>query len=244
MANPMRAIKSLLRFARVTAIGKDDKDFPVQQVSYFGKVGDAVMWFPFGMTANVPLDFINVIMSMNSNPEERVAFPTSAKERLTPPLPSPLESGEVVMFNPLTRAYVFFRADGSIEIKSPADFDLTVAGNVNAAVEGNLIANVGGDASIDSEGTITIDGATKVNVLSAAAIELTAPAVTINADTSIETESPRHLMGDGIEDIISLMAEICYNGTQHHTDHSGAKPPTSTTITRWNDLKARIETLL
>lgn len=206
MANPIRAIKNLIRFARVTAAGGDDKDFPVQQVEYLGKTGDTAMWFPYGVSANIPPDFLALILSTGANPEARIAFPASPKERLVSPLPSPLASGELLVFNPLTQAFVHFRSDGSIEVKTPTDLDMTVAGNVNLIVDGNVVADIEGDLIANAAGDADIDigGAAAIDVVGNTAIttptlNITA-AVNIVGDVDIEgdfTQEGDALLGDG-----------------------------------------------
>ena len=67
-------IKNILRWARITAPGADDKQFPAQQMEYLGKVADGVMLFPYGMHGNVPADVLALIGSVQGNPDNRVAI--------------------------------------------------------------------------------------------------------------------------------------------------------------------------
>ncbi len=129
-------IKSLLRWARITKEGDDLRDFPVQQVGYLAKVGDSVMWFPYGMHANIPVDELVLMVSMQGNPEARVSIPGSPKKRV-----KPLATSEVVFFHPNTGSKLHFKANGDIQIMST----------------GLVTIDVAGDASINAAGKTTLD---------------------------------------------------------------------------------------
>ncbi len=111
MKNIKNMIKSLLRWARTTKAGDDTADFPVQQVGYLAKVGDSVMWFPYGMHANIPADELVLMVSMQGNPEARVSIPGSPQKRV-----KPLAASEVVFFHPDTGSKLHFKANGDIQI--------------------------------------------------------------------------------------------------------------------------------
>lgn len=113
MKNVKNMIRSLLRWARVTKAGDDTADFPVQQVGYLAKVGDSVMWFPYGMHANIPADELVLMVSMQGNPEARVSIPGSPQKRV-----KPLAASEVVFFHPNTGSKLHFKANGDIEINT------------------------------------------------------------------------------------------------------------------------------
>ncbi len=109
----MNALKNLIRLARTTRASADDTDFPIQQISYMGKVGDALMWFPYGYHANIPPDYLSLFVTPGANNESRVAFPGSPQKRI-----KNLVAGEVVVFHPPTGSKIHFKADGSIEMLS------------------------------------------------------------------------------------------------------------------------------
>ncbi len=115
-----RTMKGLLRLARIVTSSSDNKDFPIQQIEYLGKNCDATVWMPYGMHANLPPDVLAIAMSLNGNLETRYAFPSSPKKRLEDPLPNPLSEGELLLYNPTTQAYVYFKADGSITMNALA----------------------------------------------------------------------------------------------------------------------------
>lgn len=152
-------IRSLLRWSRITKAGDDTADFPVQQVGYLAKVGNSVMWFPYGMHANVPVDELCLMVSMQGNPEARVSIPGSPQKRV-----KPLAASEVVFFHPDTGSKLHFKSNGDIDIESTGAVNIRVAGNMLADVEGNLTAEVKGDLTAGVEGNLDVDAAGTVDI--------------------------------------------------------------------------------
>ena len=137
-------VKSLLRWARTTKAGDDSKDFPVQQVGYLAKVGDSLMWFPYGMHANVPVDELVLMVSMQGNPEARVSIPGSPKKRVRP-----LAASEVVFFHPNTGSKLHFKANGDIQIMGTGLVTIDSAGDATITVAGDAAINATGKAVLD-----------------------------------------------------------------------------------------------
>ncbi len=214
-------IKSLLRWARTTKEGADLKDFPVQQVGYLGKVGDSVMWFPYGMHANIPVDELVLMVSMQGNPEARVSIPGSPQKRV-----KPLAASEVVFFHPDTGSKLHFKANGDIEISSTKDVRVLVAGNMLADVEGNLIADVEGNLDVDAAGTVDIDSVGKTTITGTGTLKL-------DGNTAIDIVAALIKASDG-GSVTSLCNEAFLtwaNGHIHSTPSSGnTNAPTTTAV--------------
>ncbi len=198
-------VKSLLRWARTTKAGDDSKDFPVQQVGYLAKVGDSLMWFPYGMHANVPVDELVLMVSMQGNPEARVSIPGSPKKRVRP-----LASSEVVFFHPNTGSKLHFKANGDIEIEATRDLNVKVAGNMLADVEGNMTADVEGNIDLDAAGVakikaagaVDIDAAGIMTIDSVGDLSITAPNSKFVGNVDIQgafTQTGDATLGDGGE---------------------------------------------
>lgn len=135
-------IKNLLRWANITKKGDESANYPIQQVSYLGKVADAIMVFPYGIHANVPADNIALMFAVQGNEENRAAVPITGQGR---PI---LEAGEVAIFNKSASSVIVLKSDGSVEITAPGGVtvngDLTVSGNtaLGATVTSNGV-NIG-----------------------------------------------------------------------------------------------------
>jgi hypothetical protein len=149
MRSIRNTIKSLLRLARVAKAGDDTEEFPIQQVAYLGKVGNTVMWFPYGMHANIPADELVLMVAMQGNPEARVSFPGSPQKRV-----KPLAGTEVTFFHPVTGSKLHFKADGSIEIESKNGMAITVAGDAAIDVTGKASLAVGTTLELGEAGAI------------------------------------------------------------------------------------------
>lgn len=166
MKSPVNMIKHIIKWAVITAITSDDKDFPIHQIDYLDKIANAFAWYPFGFHANPGNTTLAVVLSVGGNSENRVVFPGSPKERLdvNGNMPTPLKEGEVVMYHPATKSYLHFLQDGTIDIDSQKDVNIRVAGNMLADVEGNLTADVEGILDVDVKGITTIDGIADVKI--------------------------------------------------------------------------------
>ncbi len=162
MASLSEKIKNLLRWCKVTRDGGSDSDqFPVQQVGYLEKVGDALMWFPFGYHANIPAETLALMLSMQGNSEARVALPGSPVGRPA------VAAGEVVVYHPATLSRIHFKANGDIEVTTKTKIkvtaplaeligDMTVSGDVTVAGDVNVTTdlNVTGDADVTGSTTL------------------------------------------------------------------------------------------
>lgn len=137
MASPSRnMIKRLIRWCRVSRDDDDSGSFPIQQVSYLGKVGDAFVLFPYGFHANVPTGELALLLNLQGNPEARVALPTSPLKRVK------VAAGEVVVFHPPSGSKIHFKADGTIEmtasnVKVIGDLEVTGSTVLSATVTSN-----------------------------------------------------------------------------------------------------------
>lgn len=188
----IRNLKAMLKLARIVASSDDDKNFPIQQIEYLGKNCDGTMWFPYGMHANLPPDVLTIVLTLNGNSEERYILPSSPKERLESPLPSPLLEGELLLFNPVTKAFVFFKQDGSMIINTPKDLIATVAGDadiiaVNIKLTG--VTDINGTI-IDLTGKITGGADIISSTGKSLSLHTHAQGADSGGDTEVETNVP------------------------------------------------------
>ncbi len=180
----LRTMKGLLRLARIVASSSDDKNFPVQQIEYLGRNCDATVWFPYGMHANLPPDVLAIAMSLNGNLETRYAFPSSPKERLESPLPNPLEEGDLLLFNPVSKAYVYFKADGDININSTGTISITAP---DIELTGDV--DINGTMIRASDGRVT----SAEDVLSVSGVSLQTHVHAQGVDSASDTQVPTNV---------------------------------------------------
>ena len=163
----------MIKVAAVVLPGSDGFAMPKNQIQYKGKVGDSVPWFPFGFHAVPTPDSFTLVVTPNARPEERIDFPSSAQDRI------PVEVGEVVVYHPATKSKMHFKSDGSIDIESNVQVnvtapltqvigDLDVTGTFGVAGAAQFQSDVEMDANltVDLESTLTGDatfgGATNI----------------------------------------------------------------------------------
>lgn len=161
-------IARILRWCRISRDGEGSADFPIQQVTYQGKTGNAAMWFPYGIHASIPEDqgegvgSLALMLSMRGNAEERVALPGSPQRR------PDLEPGEVAFYHPPTGAIIHFKANGDIDcapaegqefiVRNTGDAQTTLSVVGTASRQTNVkikpIAGQSGDLEFHDGGTL------------------------------------------------------------------------------------------
>lgn len=157
-------IKNLIRWARITRFGADDKQFPVQQVTYLGKVGDCMMIFPYGMHGNASEDSLVAMFEMGADSANRAGIPGTPQDR------PKMAGNEFCLYHPKTQSIIHFRNNGDIDIdtvnNNQGSINInTVQANIAAsdsvnitAPETNITGNltVTGDTSLGA--TVTSNG--------------------------------------------------------------------------------------
>ena len=119
MVSPSK-LKTTIRFAQITGAVDNTKQFPVQQITYHGKVANTAMVFPYGLFANVSnTDSLGLLFSVEGSESNKMCL------AYTPKLRPELEQNEVAVYHPYTKAEIIFKNNGNIEID---------AGNANIVI--------------------------------------------------------------------------------------------------------------
>ena len=146
--------RNILRLARITKAGADDKQLPEQQLSYLGKVANSVMSFPYGYHGNMPPDFLALIGSVQGHADNRVVIGCLPKKRPT------LVEGECAFYHPPTDAFIIWRADGSLDIETgtegTADINIKAA-TVNITADVNVVGNTTFTGTVMANGKVIDD---------------------------------------------------------------------------------------
>lgn len=154
MKKILALLKSLIRFGKITNPGADDRPIPMSQFQYFNKVKDVIVIYPYGFSANAPLDNLAVLMNVGHE-DNSVAFPFSGGDRV-----KNLKPGEVVVGNFVSGSFVKFSQNGDIDINGQNDMNVTVTGEVTITAPSGVTINgdlqVNGD--INSTGNLDVDG--------------------------------------------------------------------------------------
>lgn len=204
LGHHFKKLIDLIKRARITKPGPDDADYNVQQISYFDKVADAEMVFPYGMSANLPKDSLVLLFNVNGNEQNRAGIGSLPPERKRN-----LEDGEVAFFHPLTKSFIYFRNRGHIEIDTGKARVYTAqsggAGAFSDAFnfafdsydEGQSQEEVGADIilrcnnlDVTCNESSTINVAQNVTLTAGGAVDVTCETATLNANSSATFNTP------------------------------------------------------
>jgi len=209
-------IKSLVRWVVITSVTKDDKDFPLHKVTYIAKAGDALAWYPYGFHANPGPAALALMLAVNSDAENRVMFPGSPKERISDDLPTPLAEGEILIYNPITKSYVHLKEDGSIDIDSKLDINITAANDLTATVAGDTTITSTGPIDIDSSGAITVDSVGSTTITGTGTVKIDG-----NTVVDLDAALVKGHNGGAIEALCNETFIALFNAHIHSTPSSG-----------------------
>lgn len=152
------SLKRLLRFDSLLEFF-DTGAFRSARVKGLGKESTIYVVYPYGFTANAPVNSLCVSWQVSGEESNRVAIADDPQNR-----PKDLKPGEVVVSNHLTGAEVRFSENGDISITTATDVnisatnlnvtgDVAIAGDV--AITGMNVTHNGtniGDTHIHSQG--------------------------------------------------------------------------------------------
>ena len=85
------------------------KNSPVCQATWFGKVGNTTILYPYGTLGNAPTDSQMVMFSINAEENKKISIEFSLTEK-PPFLP---EEGEYICGNFVEGNVIYFRNDGT-----------------------------------------------------------------------------------------------------------------------------------
>ena len=129
---------NLIKRARVSRADDDSGKLPIQQCSFMGDTADFIVMSPYGHHANLPVDALVTLFSVNGQEQNLAGIGEVPEKRI-----KNLASGEVVFFHPATKTRIHFKNNKDLDIEvGTGNVNLT-ANNVNIdAVKTNL--GVGG----------------------------------------------------------------------------------------------------
>ena len=147
-------VRNLIKRGVVTRAGTDNLAYPIQQITYSGKVCDTEVIFPFGLHANLSStnDTLCSIWAVEGQEDYRIAM------GYTPGLrPRGLAEGEVVLYHPYSQSQVYFRSNGDIDVTSNDISEDETGGNVNVKITRNMDVEVGVDSNVVITGNAAIE---------------------------------------------------------------------------------------
>lgn len=151
--------------AVISNVTEDNLDIRIQQVTFNKRPSDAEIFFPYGMSGNVPADSLCVVISINNDPGFLVCLPDRSQDRI-----KGLKMGEVAIFNPLTKSRTIFKENGDIEQVLEGE-----SGSKITVIKNDYSVEVGASTTVNSTGTIDINSETDFTIKSDTKLIVSAP---------------------------------------------------------------------
>lgn len=118
------------------------------QVKLYDAVKNCGKLGQYGLYSNAPSGSFVIVMQVNGQDEVLFGIEDDVNNR-----PRALKEGEVMLYNTLTKSFIYLDADSNIQVYSAKDLNLNITGNVNlTAQQVNITAStqITGGMTIDS----------------------------------------------------------------------------------------------
>lgn len=157
------AIKSMcVADTEATDEGENKNPIPQMQIQNYDAVKTCGKLGHYGFYGNAPIGSLVMVIQANGQEECLFGAEDDVNNR-----PRGLSEGEVMMYNTVTKNYIYFDKDGNTKIYAKKDMNLQVSGNVNISVVGNVnltaqTTTVNGNAVVNGNttmnGNLTVSG--------------------------------------------------------------------------------------
>lgn len=156
-------------YAETSGQMNDAGQFPVVQIGFLEKIGDAAVANQYGVHASPDQGSAALVIYINGDPTNRVIIPLSSLNRN-----KGLEEGEVELGNFKAKSYIKFDKDGNIDLQCEQNTSLTVKGNITLNISGNAVVNAS-KATINNDteinGNLVVNGnITSTGIVAAASV--------------------------------------------------------------------------
>jgi len=151
----------IVRRAIVTMASKDTNVVRLQQVEYNAKPITAEVWAPYGMSYNVPIGSMGILIQVDGDSGNNIFLPDRSEDRI-----KNLKETEVGFFNPISKSRALFLENGDIAITTAGtngDMITVIKGDNTLTVAGKCKIVVSGDCDITASGDVNIS-ASQINL--------------------------------------------------------------------------------
>lgn len=144
------AIKSMpIPDTEATDNGENKNPIPQMQIRSYDAVKNCGKLGHYGYYGNAPKGSLVVVIQANGQEECLFGAEDDVNNR-----PRGLKDGEVMMYNTLTKNYIYFDENGNTKVYAKKDMQMTVEGQVNITVVGNTVltspkTTINGDVRIE-----------------------------------------------------------------------------------------------
>jgi phage gp45-like len=173
MRNLITMVKGIIKIARM--VGADDSgNYRVGQFQYLGRTTQGLLFSPYGLLVNPPVNSMAVVLSQNGLESNPIALCDDPNNRTL----RDLKVGEVALSNYNQGQYLYLKENGDAELK--ADKAVISIGSTTLTIEN-------GQVTIDGANTV-MNGDLQVNGAITATGEVTSG--TIALTTHVHGGSP------------------------------------------------------
>lgn len=175
-------LKNIVRRVKITGPADNTGQFPVQQMTFKGKLINVMQIFPYGTYSNLSNESLGVMFSIDGNSSDRVALCYDPKNR-----PKDLEQNEVAFYHPPTQSFIKFRNNGDLEVST-----------VEGETKGSIIINCT-NATVNAETDITVTAGNNIDITATADVNVSCVNSTVTASTSAEIDTPITTMTGNVQ---------------------------------------------
>lgn len=161
MAEASNITKSAIKTLAIT----DTEDNVIQQmqIKMYDAIKNCGKLGQYGLYGNAPKNSLVIVMQINGQEEVLYGIEDDVNNR-----PRGIKEGEVMLFNTLTKNYIYLKEDGDTDIYAKQNININVNGDVvinaqNVIVNGT--ASINGDANVS--GNLAVGGTMSAGVVEA-----------------------------------------------------------------------------
>lgn len=190
----------IIRQGFYSVVSSDISEYPQAQVTSNGKATLTTRSSTYGICANPPKDSHVLMLQSQGQESTKFGIFNDFLRRK-----KGLAEGECALYNTLTGAIVYMKADGSIAIESDTSIDAAAP-----------VINIDADTEVNVTAPTINANATTVNVIASSEVNVTAPEVNVTASTKAIIDSPDVELGDGaLEKLVNKVGMLTYNDHDH-----------------------------
>lgn len=135
----------------------DTNVIPQMQVSMYGASKTIGRLGQYGVYGNAPSNSLVTVLQINGQEECLYGIEDDVNNR-----PRGLKDGEIMLYNTITKNYVFLKEDGSTEIFANTNLELKITGTVYLQAEKTII-----NGDVDINGNVNVVGTLRGDVIEA-----------------------------------------------------------------------------
>lgn len=147
---------NFIKRAIISYLFPDTKNYQSTQVVSMGAAFNVEVLSPYGISTNAPKDSLILLFNLNGQQDNIIGIPYHPKKRF-----NNLKQGEIAVGNYLTKAKIYFKENGDIEIESKNDLNIKTSGKTTIDSTGDITINSSGKIEMTSTGVVNINGSSE-----------------------------------------------------------------------------------